>query len=551
MPSYIHGWCSDCVKKSSGCGSGCSRLTDVAGPPRCADACLPDMPGKHQFSKATSGDEFSTWARGLRIRFTGVTLTGPYGSWTLPDFGCSGSHTSGTCLVNRCASIEYASDELGEGCDIYLPDGYVSHTDGPSGEGTSDPDCTCGPGGGQGSCLSHSYSVQAYATRVDQWEVNSVSESEHPAFFVWARKPFCKDDSYCKHAEGSSCGSSICKTRDHTWALYAQMDGNVSSAVGSWGSLAAGDGCSLTGLGAPEAQSWPAGKSMIKIRQGSGDSKPKMYVSMLFHMRVVALGTEPAGCDWVTSTSSGTSSGSQIPIIGPLAWRITWVGEMSEDCACLEDITLTTVYSSSFSDVNCAQSCECSAACCSKDRSSRDDMDCFTMGVGDCIAAADDWCTGSCGDTEQSAPCSETGSPCWASCADGSASPGYQENPDGSYTFWGMEGLSDEYWPENPPCVEATCVTNCLNNVRGAKNSGNSWWNAGIPNVQCASCYSRIQYGNGSESEDCDDDPGCGCGTNIGNLIGSWPTSGSSYDYTSGSNFSVSSGGSVIITKHE
>ena len=206
MPSYIHAWCSDCVRKSSGCGYQCSKLTDAVGPPRCADACMSSMPGVDQFSKATSNNStFTTLARGLQITFSGVQLTGPFGTWTLPDFGCGGTYSPGHCQSTRCADIRYASDSLGEGCDIYLPDGYASHSDGPSGSGTDHATCTCGPGGGTGDCVQTVTSPLAYATLVDKWYVDTAASSENPAFFCEMSKPLCLAGSRLVTI-GQACG---------------------------------------------------------------------------------------------------------------------------------------------------------------------------------------------------------------------------------------------------------------------------------------------------------------------------------------------------------
>ena len=537
MPSYIHAWCSDCVRKSSGCGYQCSKLTDAVGPPRCADACMSSMPGVDQFSKATSNNStFTTLARGLQITFSGVQLTGPFGTWTLPDFGCGGTYSPGHCQSTRCADIRYASDSLGEGCDIYLPDGYASHSDGPSGSGTDHATCTCGPGGGTGDCVQTVTSPLAYATLVDKWYVDTAASSENPAFFCEMSKPLCLATDYCENS--GSCGSSQCKPTPHWWGLYAMMDGNVAGAP-------SGGGTSST------AASWPASVSKILIRQTAADKaaglKPMMYVSVLFQMFLIDIGSEPSDC------SSDWPSG-KFEELNPYSWRITWAGRLSEDCACLQDVTLTTLYSSSFADAaGTAESCSCEYACCTRDIEGVDATGCTEEGAGACEDYIDNWCDSACGDVYQQPPCSTSTNHCWPVCtSQGYPSYEWTGGSPGSGDFV-THGAIDEYTnqdsPENPPCATATCLTDC-DKTRSCKNSSGSFWNASFPNQICDTCSGGDTIGSASEASGCTYSDQCGCGTTIGSIVNGWPTASGTWDYTAGSNYTVSAAGSVAITVH-
>lgn len=551
MPSYIHAWCSDCVKQSSGCGYNCASLSSADGPPRCADACMSSMPGVDYFSKATSvNSTFTTLGRGINLEFSGVTLTGGWGSWVLPAFGCSGEYPPGTCQQTRCASTEYAADDaLGSGCDIYLPDGYASHGDAPTGSGVDDTDCTCGPGGGTGSCAGSTTgtrSTKAYATLVDTWTVSSSTSSSTPAFFCEMYKHFCQDADYCK-ATGS-CGSGECKPAPHTWGLFAFMDGDITSSPGN----------PSAGYDSPSA-AWPLSDNVIKIRQTAAEhaagTKPKVYVSVRFELRLLSIGDIPASCDG----GGGQGSYQHINWIHPRSWRITWVGSLASNCSCLTDITLTSVYSSSF-NTTCsgADTCACTKACCSQDIEA---VDCTTVaeneddpGGANVEACVDNWCSDPCGDEFQSPPCSTTGeNKCWPVCSGNTPSfdPSDPLNPP-----YAVNEYTSASSPTAPPCVAAACLTGC-NKARTCKNSSGSLWNAGVPNVICDGCHTKVEGASEGDDEhlvdsgsNCSSEgsQSCGCGTTIGSVISGWPTMAGTFDHCS--NLTVSAAGSVAITLH-
>ena len=220
MPTYVHGWCSECGLKTDGkggCGRGCKKMhRDQDGPIKCADTCLSDVTDGSQpnISKLMTGKDFSQWTKGFKISFKNIVANGPYGNYSLPDFGCGGALSQpGNCLEGRCAFYKYASDSLGEGCDIYLADGYVSHPDyhpsDPVGgfplTGVDVTGAVCGKhkpkatGGFSDDDDGPLESIGgSFAMLVDRWDVTTCQSSEHPSFYVESSKSLWIPDDYCR-----------------------------------------------------------------------------------------------------------------------------------------------------------------------------------------------------------------------------------------------------------------------------------------------------------------------------------------------------------------
>ena len=520
MPSYIHAWCSDCMKKG-GCGNSCVKLPGAKGPPGCTTACT----ANDNISKMVTADSaFTTLHKPVDVTVTGLTVESDTGTLSL-TYGCTGSPgESGSCKSGRCAHIEYATAGT-SGCNVFLPDGYESHGDPPLGTGVEYSDaanlCGCGGSATSSSCEGGNHSEFAFHTLINEWMEDD--DEQLPDFFCQARTaPLCLDPSYVP-GDGDGPGTSACPAAPARWCLFATMDGGYDQSADS---AATPEVCDANG---DAITAWPFGETKIVIRQTELEATPYAYVSILYYLRIVSIGAIGSPC---------TDSGSQgdldnINTFHPLAWRVTYRKALSSACDCLPTGTYD-YYSSSFhsgcstnsNDRFESETCQCEHVHCTYDFSQHDCHGLPPAETLDCIENYCDGHPGECGASHADPPCDDnTDAPCWAICDGGE--PDLGNCCDNSNVHY---------------CTEATPLPGCnkatlSGEPRGCINNSNSFWNDGVPNISCDPCNNGYSMG------------GC-CGDLVGTIPGG--EGGGAFPMAAGYNqcasFTVSSTGTCTVS---
>jgi len=545
MPSYLHGWCNECVRKG-GCGLNCKTTCNTAGPAGCAEQCIAwTQEYQRRFSTDVDGNiprEMSTPTdQKVSVTVSGVSITSGLDSYTVPTFGCGGFDPPGWCESERCGHYLWARCEVdgfgnpggGYGCcDYMMPDGYASHGT-TSGSGVDHVGfCQCIGGGGSTTddCDDGELAAYAYPSLLDEWEGGGAADVHAtPAMFLApGLRNYCQDSEY-EAGESTTALNSVCLEPEHKLRLYAAMDGEYASSVPE--DITGGiNDCGEFGV-FPAA--WAPGvASKIVIRQGALDPSAFAYVSVLYWICYQDLSDMPAICGGGSSTTS-----ANLIRWCPAGWRVTYRKAVS-DCGCIPSGTYD-YYSSSIR--GCATSgvaydnCRCNHS--------------FAGGwwvdsCGDCLA----WWEADCG----AASCPEAGDE--GCCPDPAGGPWYSvaccmachwdhgcfgcpgdcvNRPRcGSHDF--DDPPTDCAGSGSPRPRSYTCISGC-NNTRHAAGAGDLW-SGHEADIGCNStCYDTCTP----------EDFFGGCVSGIGNICGKVWMDSADYDHTA---FTLSGTGTCTVT---
>jgi len=520
MPSYIHGWCTDCVKRG-GCGRDCAATCNTKGPAGCSNACPQSGQYTNRWSTGTASGapyyEMPSVGTPFNVSVTGLSVTSTGGDYTVPSFSLTRS--ADNCSHYRWAKCK--SNDTGDDrcCDVYLPDGYASVS-----EATGTPvftnatgACRCSQGGGSDTSPCNkldSLVGEAYPQLLETFEHDGTAgEYAMPAFFCTQDGATFYQDPEFEAGETTTALNSACLEPSHEIRLYGAMDGFYTDSA---------DGGYSTGTGAEVYHSGV--QCMIPIRQEDVEDNPYAYVSIRYWLHIHSIGTMPS------IAGGGAGTVDDLAEWYPQEFRVTYRKQIS-GCGCIPTGTYT-YYSSafhipaSFPGTNCR---------CSKG---------FATDAWEesCHCCTSDLYQGNC-------PC-----PDWA--VNGPSSTLCQ-GPNGWYN---QSDCMSHYWDEtyNCPASNQVLIAHC-DSAGAAGGECDSTMETRYETLSCVSgCYNtRKCVGEGSSwaggsigayqkhCDPCGHTAGGSCSTNYGTFVDSVPTDTANFDHT---DFSVLATGTCTVS---